>query len=272
MKISVFLVFLLLFSACQNEGKQVKVEQPSSLPTYTKTDTLQLLARDNSGEKQDSFAILPLEKVPDSVAFKKAGIWGMRYDEGEMMFDVRDFLLGIRTLGSDQKGLQTTNKGQYIHVNLDNSLHLHSNDGNVSAKIPDGSYRMGCFLVRGYHESVKSAKAGKFMRVEIRNNTIYKGESLDEVALFYSVPMGDYSRKKSADVLLDFYLANTSLSPNGNKVEVKINANAPILLDRWQGYLLKNLPLGQHKISLRLLDRQGKAIDKTIEKTFRLLE
>ena len=56
------------------------------------------------------------------------------------------------------------------------------------------------------------------------------------------------------------------------EVEVKINANEPILLDRWQGYLLKNLPLGQHKISLRLLDRQGKAIDKTIEKTFRLLE
>jgi hypothetical protein len=272
MKISFFLGFLLLFSACQNEAKQVKAEQVSALPTYTKTDTLQPLARDNSGEKQDSFLILSAAKLPDSVAFTKAGIWGMRYDGGELMFDVRDFILGIRTRGSEQRGVQTTNKGQYIHINLDNSLHLHSNDGNVTAKIPDGSYRMGCFLVRGYHESVKGAKAGNFTRVEIRNNTIYKSEALAEVALFYSVPMGDYSRKKSADILLDFYLANTNLAPNGNKVEVKINANEPILLDRWQAYLLKNLPLGQHKISLRLLDRQGKAIDKTIEKTFRILE
>ena len=47
--------------------------------------------------------------------------------------------------------------------------------------------------------------------------------------MFYSRPKGEYKGSDTKRVILDFYLANTLLSLEGNKVKATINSNADTL-------------------------------------------
>jgi hypothetical protein len=266
-----FCFLSLCLVACAEEAAK-PIAQPSILPTYTKTDTTVRVLPDQTTKRQDSLRLVPVGNPPDSVAFKKAGIWGYRYNKAEFMFDVRDFVLGNRTRDADIRTWQATNKGQHIHINFNNSIHLHTNDRNTTVKIPDGTYTMAAFLVRSYYESVKQPQAAIFQTIEIRNNTAYKSSAYKNVDIFYGVPMGDYSLKKSAGILLDFYVANTRLETKGNQVRLTINANPPIFIDKWQAYLIYGLNVGTQSIELVLVDRQGKVVNQAVRKTFRVLE
>jgi len=261
----------LYFLACGEEVAK-PIAPPSILPTYTKTDTTVRVLPDETSKKQDSLRLVAVGNPPDSVAFAKAGIWGYRYSESEFMLDVRDFVLGNRTKDADLRTWQATNKGQHVHINLNNNIHLHTNDRNTTVKIPDGTYTMAAFLVRSYYESVKQPQAAIFQTVEIRNNTAYKSAAYKSVDIFYGVPMGDYSLKKSAAILLDFYIANTRLAPKGNQVRLTINANPPIFIDKWQAYLIYGLNVGTQSIELVLVDKKGQAVSQAVRKTFRVLE
>ena len=46
---------------------------------------------------------------------------------------------------------------------------------------------------------------------------------LNSEFLFYSRPKGTYKGKDTEKLLLDFYLINTTISPEGNKVKATIN-------------------------------------------------
>ncbi len=65
--------------------------------------------------------------------------------------------------------------------------------------------------------------------------------------LFYSRPKGDYIGKDTADILLDFYVWNVTLSPDGYKVKAEIrNLDKPgrdtmIIINKWEPHLFRTL-------------------------------
>ena len=76
---------------------------------------------------------------------------------------------------------------------------------------------------------------------------------------FYSRPKGTYQGDDTKKVLLDFYLINTEISPDGNKVRATINGKE-FLIDEWVPHYIEGLPIGEVIIKLELLDNAGNLI------------
>ena len=93
---------------------------------------------------------------------------------------------------------------------------------------------------------------------------------LSQPALFYSRPKGTYSGEGAEKVLLDFYLHNAELSPEGNKVRVVVNEDTEFILDKWQPYILEGLPMGENKIYMELIDAEGAKADVPINSITRV--
>jgi len=110
------------------------------------------------------------------------------------------------------------------------------------------------FLSRSYHESVKNENAYILTKIGDKNNI-----DLSDQFLFYSRPKGKYSGNDTKNLLLDFYLVNTEISPTGNKVRATIN-DSVFLIDEWAPYHIQGLPLGEVTIKLELIDSDGNLI------------
>ena len=111
------------------------------------------------------------------------------------------------------------------------------------------------FLSRSYHESVKNPNA--FVLTEAGDN---QEKDLSDEFLFYSRPKGTYKEKDTEKVLLDFYLVNTEISPNGNKVRATIDETT-FLIDEWVPYYIEGLSNGETQIKLELINSDGNLID-----------
>ncbi len=78
--------------------------------------------------------------------------------------------------------------------------------------------------------------------------------------MFYSRPKGVYEGDDVKKLLLDFYLVNTEISPEGNKVRATIN-DIEFMIDEWAPYYIEGLSIGEVTIKLELLDSNGELID-----------
>jgi hypothetical protein len=90
--------------------------------------------------------------------------------------------------------------------------------------------------------------------------------------MFYSRPKGEYKGADTENVLLDFYLVNTELSPAGNKVRATINGEE-FLIDKWVPHFINGLPDGDNSIKLELIDNAGNPIEgpfNSVERTVTL--
>ena len=91
--------------------------------------------------------------------------------------------------------------------------------------------------------------------------------------MFYNRPTGTYVGEDTKKVLLDFYIMNTNLSLKGNKVLVTINGKTQFVIAKWRPYVLEGLPMGENKVKIELLDKNGNLLGlgtNRIEKTFTL--
>ena len=82
--------------------------------------------------------------------------------------------------------------------------------------------------------------------------------------------MGNDTKK----VMLDFYLVNTTLSGDGNKVRATINGSA-FTIDQWLPHTIEGLPMGESTIKLELIDKDGNVVPgpfNTVERKITLKE
>ena len=77
--------------------------------------------------------------------------------------------------------------------------------------------------------------------------------------MFYSRPKGVYKGADTKKLLLDFYLVNTEISTQGNKVRATIN-DSEFIIDEWSPYYIEGLSLGEVTIKLELLNSNGELI------------
>ena len=110
------------------------------------------------------------------------------------------------------------------------------------------------FLSRSYHESVKNKNA--FILTQVGENLV----DLESEFLFYSRPKGTYKGTDTEKLLLDFYLVNTEISSNGNKVRATIQ-DTEFIIDEWAPYYIEGLPKGEIIVKLELIDSNGNLID-----------
>ena len=175
-------------------------------------------------------------------------------------FDLGNYELGVQSPKSFDYQLANSAKGQHIHFIINNGPYsakyttefVHDKWDKIS-----GNNVVLAFLSRSYHESVKNKNA--YFLTQIGGEVSDK-KDLSKELIFYSRPKGIYKGADTERVLLDFYLVNTSLAPDGNKVKVTIE-DSEFLIDEWAPYFIEGLPKGEISIKLELIDSNGHLID-----------
>ena len=182
----------------------------------------------------------------------------------EFSFNVDQYELGLQTLKDFEYDLANSAKGQHIHFIVNNDPYSAHYNEKFSKKIDGNSNVILAFLSRSYHESVKNKNA--FVLTQIGEQNI----DLNNEFLFYSRPKGIYKGAETEKLLLDFYLINTEISADGNKVRATIQ-DKKFIIDEWAPYYIEGLPKGEIKIKLELIDTSGNLIDTPFNPSERIV-
>lgn len=255
LQLSIFaLVIAFTFSCKNNEA----AKEESQSETVTETE--------NQEVKTEKISLTPLEGSP-AYADSKLMLDGdamIQVDSGEntFNFEVENYELGIQTPNAGDNGLANSAKGQHIHVIMDNQPYSAHYSTEVKKDITEGDHVMLAFLSRSYHESVKNADAVVVKKITAGNpaDSLKMDVDLTAPHLFYSRPKGTYTGEDVNKVLLDFYLVNTEISEDGNKVLATINGEE-FTITEWQPYVMEGLPLGENTIELQLVDKDNQPIE-----------
>ena len=174
-------------------------------------------------------------------------------------FAVGNYELGAQTEGADTRGIANSGKGQHIHFIVNNGPYSAHYEPTFTKEMEEGQYVLLAFLSRSYHESVKNADAFWIDVVTVGEPAEVADIDLTAPHLFYSRPKGTYKGGDTEKLMVDFYLLNTTISPDGNKVKATINGTE-FMIDEWAPYYAENLPKGEITVKLELLDAEGQLI------------
>lgn len=180
------------------------------------------------------------------------------YQSGEdytFSFNIENYELGVQTQKQFEYKLANSDKGQHIHFIINNGPYSAKYSDEFVQKLNKGNNVILAFLSRSYHESVKNSNAYYLDQIGDGNKIDLSGQ-----LLFYSRPKGVYKGEATEKVLLDFYLVNTKISPQGNKVRATIQGTE-FIIDEWAPYYIEGLPKGEVSIKLELIDSKGNLID-----------
>ncbi|MCF8244427.1 MAG: hypothetical protein K9J37_00215 [Saprospiraceae bacterium] len=252
----------LFFTACGNESGTAETSEANNI------DSTAQQAATTPGD-------IRLSPFPSSTEFPNATI-SFGYEKGKFLFRPMNYQLKQQTPDAPQKMCANSKDGQHVHLIIDNGPYDAVYEPTFEKAVEDGTHYILAFLGRSYHESIKAAGAGMAFKAEVKGGNIHNGPMVEEPMLFYSRPKGKYIGKAETDkVMLDFYLTNVTLSPDGYKVKVLVNGEKELMVDAWTPYFIEGLPMGDNKIKLTLVDKDGNDVKtplNPVERVFTLLE
>ncbi|QCR24109.1 hypothetical protein [Pontibacter sp. SGAir0037] len=190
----------------------------------------------------------------------------------EFVYDVSNFQLSRMTPHSNAEHLANSQEGQHIHNIVDNEPYTAHYETTFTKEISEGDHVILSFLSRSYHESLKHQNAYDLRVVTVGNPKQRINFDVNAPHMFYSRPKGEYIGADAEHIMLDFYLVNTTLASNGNKVRATINGTE-FMLDKWMPHIIEGLPMGENTIKLELLDKNGKVMPgpyNSVERTITL--
>ncbi len=221
-----------------------------------------------------------LTKAPDSPQYPEASLRLETLDivgsdsvyQADFNFSVSNYELGAQTEGADTRGIANSGKGQHIHLIVNNGPYSAHYDGEFSKEMEEGDYVVLAFLSRSYHESVKNSSAYFIDKITVGEPEDKLDVDFTAPHMFYSRPKGTYIGDDINKLMIDFYLLNTTISPNGNKVKAAVNDNE-FMIDQWAPYYIEGLSAGEVKVKLELIDSEGNLIPgpfNSVERTVTL--
>lgn len=200
---------------------------------------------------------------------------GAKLQPGAVKFSyrVRNYELTAQTEDAHERHCANSEQGQHIHLILNNAPYTAHYTPEFERELPAGHYVAMSFLSRSYHESLKHEGAYVLRTFTVGNA---EPQEFDVRAphMFYSRPKGEYVGKDTRRILLDFYLVNTTLSEDGNKVRATINGQE-FLINQWLPFGVEGLPMGENTFKLELIDNEGNLIPgpfNSVERTITLKE
>ena len=187
-------------------------------------------------------------------------------DEDDYLFnfEIDEYMLGEQTKGNFEFQIANSAQGQHIHYILNNGPYSAHYTNSFKKTLSKENNIVLAFLSRSYHESVKNKDAyfiGQFGEEKI---------DLGKEFLFYSRPKGTYTGADTERILLDFYLVNTKLSTDGNRVRATIN-DVVFYIYEWSPYFIEGLPKGENKIKLELLNNKNQLIKTSFNPSIRTI-
>ena len=234
--IFLFSTILLIFYSCSNTDEKISLTKVEGSPAY-----------DNS-----SIEIKDISNEGENFMFS---------------FDINNYDLGAQTKKEFDYNLANSELGQHIHFIVNNGPYSAHYVDNFETKLTADNSVILAFLSRSYHVSVKNPNAYILTQIGDTNNV-----DLENEFIFYSRPKGTYKGADTEKLLLDFYLVNTDLGPEDNKVKISIKQNEEthdFLVDEWAPFYIEGLDKGEVSITLELLDNDGELIETPFNPTSR---
>lgn len=213
------------------------------------------------------------------IASAKAEAVGKDSAKVTFSFDVKNYELKAQTADNGTKMCNNSDKGQHIHFIMDNAPYKALYEPKNEITLANGTeHYLMVFLSRSYHESVKSPGAAAVYHFKIdEKGKLVKVDDPKTPMIFYSRPKGDYLGKDTQNVLLDFYVWNASLAADGYKVNASLTPAegdaVSFSFDKWEPKFITGLPMGKNKLSITLVDKDGKPVDgpgSMVEREFNL--
>ena len=245
-------VFVIISCKQQKKENNESTAGDTEMEVSVNTDQSKITLEKLEGSPAYADAVLQLDE-PSDTKITEGG-------EVNFAFTVSNYELGAQTEGPNAEQLANSGKGQHIHFILNNQPYSAHYEPAFAKEIPDGVHHLVAFLSRSYHESVKNDNSVVVKKLEVGPNasdTI--GLNMEAPTLIYSRPKGSYSGKDTENLLLDFFVLNTTLSENGNKVRATVNGTE-FMIAEWAPHVVKGLPMGEVTITLELLDAEGNLI------------
>ncbi len=217
---------------------------------------------------------ITIEPKTPGTDFPDASITDVAYSNGTFTYayDAATYRLGEQTPDAGSTMCANSDKGQHIHLIIDNEPYIAKYEPTFEQAIPDGEHYLLSFLSRSYHESIKTPAAHRATVATVANGGIAQMTPIEQPMLFYSRPKGEYVGKDTESILLDFYPVN---APLGAQYKVKVDVGSfSETLDKWQPYLIKGLPMGENTVTLTLVDGEGRTVDaplNPVSRTFTLV-
>ena len=279
-----FLLFVVIISitglwACTPSADQAeKAAETESIKDEPPKKDAEVTMLPNGVMKRDGITLTPMTdspEYPDARLTLKSST-KMKAGKNKVDFGVEKYELGSQTSDAESKMCANSGKGQHIHFIVDNKPYSAHYESSFETEIGEGNHVLLAFLSRSYHESLKHDGAAVLTNLVVGNpeKSISAEESkafLSQPHMFYSRPKGEYVGKDIEKVMLDFYLVNTDLSAEGNKVKATINGST-FMIDKWQPYLMEGLSEGDVTIELELVDNSGKLVEGPFNKVQRTVK
>lgn len=231
-------------------------------------------AKEPVAKKYNVYKAPPSQDYPDASLTMSAPESVIDTGEVAFNFEVANYDLGVQTPDASARAIANSGKGQHIHFILNNDPYSAHYTPDFTKSLPEGKHVVLAFLSRSYHESVKNDSS--YVLKELQVGTTDTTASFDTTAphLFYSRPKGTYKGKDTEKLMLDFFLFNTTISPEGNKVRATINGEEHLITE-WAPYFIEGLEKGEVSVKLELIDADGNAIPgpyNTVERVVTLAE
>lgn len=196
-----------------------------------------------------------------------------------VQFRIDGFALGAGSSQFDRAAeIATTNKGQTVHVVIDNHPYFAVNEPaidpfdeggyyydmsykfEVPFRLKSGEHTIRVFPARSFGESLKGDKAFHAITFYVGAASDKQQVDLSQPYLTYNEPSDQMPLSADKPILLDFYVSNAELSSDGYKVRLSIDGKVNRTLSTWQPYYIYGLKRGKHTIRLELLDESNKLI------------
>ncbi len=253
-KMSIVALALVFATSCKTENKEPKTQVETTTETVTQSaplaSSIAITPLTDSPAYADAKLILD---TPETMVIEQSG-------DVPFLFELENYVLKDQTDSPNAQKLANSGKGQHIHFILNNQPYSAHYDPNFKKDIPEGVHHLVAFLSRSYHESVKNENSVVVRKLVVGPNSEDKlGLDMDAPTLIYSRPKGEYTGDATKHVLLDFFVLNTKLSENGNKVIATIN-NTEFTITQWVPHVITGLPKGETTITLQLVDANGNVI------------
>ncbi|MBI2281526.1 MAG: hypothetical protein HYU68_12690 [Bacteroidetes bacterium] len=166
-----------------------------------------------------------------------------------LSISTKQFKEGTNSLSFLVEGISNYN----IAILENNYTLTYFNQPNIKKEFLYGNNVFLAFLTDENNISIKKNNAHLLKNVVIGDMDVLFNMGVPH--LFFYLP-----QPTSAQPILDFYLVNTSIAENGNKVKVTINS-IEFIIDKWAAYTIKGLTKAENTIRIQLIDKNGNLID-----------